>query len=320
MQWQRVMRSCLLALGAAFGMSALGILFLRWSGDGSAGRMLLSFSIGCALLFAIAYSFLKRTELPKVSAQLDARAGTQEQFTTWLYLRSQAAGDELRECFKSAQAAATIATAQRVHIADVLPWNLPAWHRAVWLALVLLLSAVLMPARKIEDPALEAARVHGARHDLNLAQSNTDGKASAENSAARVQVLSPAQLRKLQLVATDADLPKTVKAQALRELLNAIGEVPESALTQDTQQILEMLRRDTRELATKKEASGALVSGSEAPKAVVAPPARGAEFDPLSANEQARAAVASHFPDVQSELVRYYEKGIPDNGIDKERT
>jgi hypothetical protein len=152
-----------------------------------------------------------------------------------------------------------------------------------------------------------AERARANRQSPNLAASTGEPAPNRESEPVRMQVLMPAELRKLQLMATDTELPAALKAQALNELLKAIGDVPESALTQDVQQILELLRKDTRTQAAEAKNAGNTTTGGDAAHGTPRPAQGAAQFDPSTASEQARTAVAARFPDVQAELARYYE-------------
>jgi hypothetical protein len=307
MRWQHALRVGLAALGLAFGILAAVVLALRWAGNDAALVQWLLVPAAGAVLAALGTGVAARADLPRVAALVDLRARTHEMLTTWLSLRDSQSADDLRDGFKRAQAAATFQTAAALRVRDLLPWSLPVWHRAVWLALIMLLSALLMPARRVDDTvteSLQRARANGSMANPGAASGES---AKREAEPLRVQVLAPAQLRKLQLMATDTELPPALKAQALDELLKAIGSVPESALTQDVREILELLRKDARAPAaeTKNDGNASAADAPATAKARAVPSA--AQFDPLTAGEQARTAVAARFPDVEAELLRYYQ-------------
>lgn len=245
------------------------------------------------------------------AAQLDRNAKTQEHFSTWLHLRRTAFGasDPLRQSFKSAQRNSTLKAAEHVRLSEHLPLRLPRWSRAVWLALIVFISAALTPVSRLPQPTGERP-LNGADSAIPAALAGggdaraVSPKALSDN--ARVQVLSPAQLRKLELIATDPNLPPSAQASALNELQNAIGNIPESELTSDVRQLLDTLRKSSAAAETKAAGNqtGSAQQSDGKPQRPSEKP--GVEYDAFQAVEKAWRSGEPRFSDVRDALRKYY--------------
>jgi len=244
---------------------------------------------------------------------------------TWYQLRGGASGDtipiskqpeigpcpreELRRAFREAQSAATLALGARFDPRRLLPIRLPEWSRALWLALLLLCCALLMP------PRVRASRLPGLSETGGLAGlrdgAGLNGGPAAGSRAPHVQVLNPTDLLVFQLKATDPLLPAAAKAELLKELLKKIGNVPESELSPEVRELLNMLRS---EVASK---DGGGKTGTEEgrqqgkangePSEGAANPLAGAAQIP-DFTERAMAAVEQNFGDVREQLGKYYKE------------
>jgi hypothetical protein len=283
-----------------------------------AGLTLVQAALALPVLLAMAAVALVYTRYhparERVALLLDARAHSSEHLVTWWQLKAAAAKDTgaLHQSFRTAQLVATLALASRLDPRRLIPIRLPAWSRAVWLALLLLCSALLMPPRAQADrnlpPRGEGAGGVGLR----------GGAPGALNSSAqqspRVQVLKPTELLVFQLTATDPNLPQVAKAAALKELLKKIGNVPESELTPEVRELLTLLRSE----AGVKEGNGKpgdqngnqqhTATGDQ--KDNPANPLNGGAAQGVNFTERAMATVDQDFSDVKEPLERYYTQKL----------
>ncbi|MGD0088724.1 MAG: hypothetical protein ABSE73_02285 [Planctomycetota bacterium] len=337
---ERALWAGLAAFGAGVVLASVLIFVLRLFpvGPGAmpgVGTVLVQGALVLPLLMAAATLALVYARpnplLETVALRMDVRAGTAEHLVTWYQLRVAApfplplregvgGGDRLREAagggdlelqrgFRQAQAAATLALAARFDPKRLLPIRLPEWSRALWLALLLLCCALLMPPRARTARGLAANELSGLAGLRDGGGLN--GAASGDSHAPHVQVLNPTELLAFQLKATDPLLPAAAKAEALKELLKKIGSVPESELSPEVRELLNSLRS---EVAIKNGADktgtqeGAQESaGRNEPNEGTAGSVAGAAQIP-DFTERAMATVEQNFGDVREQLQRYYRE------------
>ena len=304
---ERALRGMLAVFLAALALSTAALMFARWFDIAT-----VSFS-ACAALPVVAalcaglWRLLQKNPRDEFNAAalLDQNARTHEHFSTWAYLRRipSNASDDLRQSFKSAQRNSTLRAAQNVRLSEHLPLRLPNWSRAVWLALIAFISVSLTPAAvRLPQPT---ANFHAGESE-NASLSTLAVSPNALPEHARVQVLSPAQMRKLELIATDPNLPPSAQADALKELQNAIGNIPENELTDDVRQLLDTLRKSSA--ATETKAIGNLTANApdsvEKPNRPSVKP--GIEYEAFQAVEKSWTAGSPRFSDVKAALRKYY--------------
>ena len=318
----------------------IGRLFGNWlsvpAGLAALALPLLSAAAALIVVFMRSHPLLET-----VALLLDARAGTAEHLVTWYQLRRvanaptpyplptgeregrpapcplpQGEGAELRRAFREAQSAATLALGARFDPRRLLPVRLPPWSRSLWLALLLLCCALLMPPRT-RPGSVPGAAEFGGMHALNARRNGAgfDGAFPAGSHAPHVQVLNPSDLLVFQLKATDPLLPAAAKAEVLRELLKKIGAVPETELSPEVRELLDMLRSEValKNGGGKNGEEGGKQDGKTNGKPNEGPvnPLAGAAEIP-GFTERAMATVEQNFGDVREQLTKYYRE-IPNS-------
>lgn len=291
-------------------LTALGVIWMRWRGSEALSVPVVTI-LPCAVaaLAGIAAFWVARPAASLAASMLDRHAKTSDHVTTWLFLRGIDAArmSETQREFREAQRQSALRAADSIALKTHLPIAFPEWSRAIWLAIIVLLSAILIPANR-------SMAFHPPEGTAAIGVTAASGGAGKESSGTlrevpRVQVLSPAQMRKLELIATDNQLPAFMKTDALKELNEAIGGVSESELTPDVRQLLDMLRKDTGAEVSNSKTDGSVQFTSK--KEVAQPSAAGAspaEYKAFENVEQAWASSESVFPDVRKRLDTYYGK------------
>jgi len=264
-----------------------------------------------ALSFAILYALARPTE-DRVAAALDRAAKLQDHLITWLDLRAKILPATQAD-FRDAQAKETARLATGLSAASLLPLRLPNWTPALWLALILLCSALLVPPQvEAESKAAARERELSRRRMPAATLAMGDQQPGAANAATpRVQPLSPTELWKLQLRASDPSITADQKRQLLNELQQKTGTIPEGELTAEIRELLSQLREpDTgaKQSQTEKTSGStqqASNNGGEKPS----------QIQPAAANEatireRGLARATNDFVDVRDELIRYYSGGV----------
>lgn len=257
--------------------------------------------------FAILYALARPTD-DRVAAALDKAAKLQDHLITWLELRSKHLTHTQGE-FRDAQAKETARLATGLSATALLPLRLPSWTPALWLALILLCSALLVPPQ-IEAESKAAARERELSRRRTPAATLAMGDqqpGAAHTTTPRVQPLSPTELWKLQLRASDPSLTAEQKRQLLNELDQKTGAIPEGELTAEIRELLSQLREpgtSAKQLPSEKTASTgqqASNNGGEKPSQV-----QPAAANEATIRERGLARAANEFVDVRDELIRYY--------------
>ncbi len=311
MRASRALIAALAVLGSSLLCAALAVSWMRWSGREFVGTTVLA-----ALPFAmmacagIAVFLMSRPALVTAASVLDRRAAISEHLVTWLHLRGldEAKLDDMQRGFRAAQRESALRAADSIRLKTHLPLHWPAWSRAIWLAMILLLSAILMPASDLRSvKTFERSAGLG----LTVGPGGGGGKDTSATlrETPRVQVLAPAELHKLELIATDPELSAARKSEALKELNDAIGGLPESELTPDVRQLLDTLRKDAAPPDATAKADGSIVkSANGEEKSARAFPVKPADYKSFENVDKAWAASESQFGDVRERLARYYQK------------
>ena len=260
----------------------------------------------CALALGLLVWFRYRPELVHVALLLDRLAGTHEHLVTWYQFRVLGNKAPVRQEILTAQRNATLIVASTINPKKLLPLRLPDWSRALWLALVLLCCALLVPPHRAST-LIAKSRADSAQ-ELTLAQpGSSNGDPAAPTPSARVQPLSPTELLQLQLLASDPESTTAQKAAALRELQQKIGAVPESELAPDVRDLLTTLRQEQSGPETEKAGSQTVLTLQDG-KMRENPDNRalqGAAKIPVSP-EKVFTSISHSMPDVQEQLSRYY--------------
>lgn len=321
------LRGGLALCGVGVLLAAGGILVCRqgWFSTGQGGVvpegvvvwMAVGVPLGCGILGLVEAYRRCRPAPYYVALILDRMAGTAEHLVTWWQLRATAAPSpcplptgerdaEMQRGFRAAQLRATLALAGRFDPQRLISMRLPEWSRALWLALLLLCCALLMPQRVRAAKGTAAWRDGGAAGSgLKRAAAGPGAGVAAVSRTPHVQVLKPTDLLVFQLKATDPLLPPAAKAEALKELLKKIGNVPESELAPEVRELLNLLRGEAAAKNGEPEGTQQGTATGEPKEGVAAPKEAGAAQIPNYA-ERAMTAVEQNFGDVREQLERYY--------------
>lgn len=257
----------------------------------------------------IAAFFLARPQPSRVAAELDSRARLQDHLLTWLQLRAQTMSGQQQE-FREAQSRSTLQLAKGLSVKTMIPIQFPEWAPALWMALIGLCCALLVPPQiEVESAAAARDREQGRRKSAPAVV--VEGAAENTTPATpRVQPLSPTELLKLQLRATDPNLANEQRKQILAEVQQKIGGVPENELTDDVRELLRELRGNS-EIARVPNTDLASGSAQQAAKAAgeVASNGLSEAANAVSFRERGLAFAQREFFDVKDELNRYYSGG-----------
>jgi len=262
-----------------------------------------------AASFAILYALARPAE-NRAAAALDKAAKLQDHLITWLDLRAKNLSAAQSE-FRAAQARETLRLADGLSPTSLLPLRLPIWTPALWLALILLCSALLVPPQlEAESKAAAREREQSRRRTPAAMLASGEQQGTAASNAPRVQPLSPTELWKLQLRASDPSLTADQKRQLLNELQQKTGAIPEGELTSEIRELLSQLR-EPETGAKPTQPDKATGSGTQASNSGGEKPS---QVQPTAANdatirERGLARAANDFVDVRDELIRYYSGG-----------
>lgn len=317
---ERALRLGLAALGGGVLLATISIFLMRLF-PLSSGAMpgaqtaLIQAALALPALLAAAgalagYRFTQ-PDRAAVALLLDRRAASKEHLVTWFeFSRGSRAIDA---GFRAAQLAATLQRAEALNPRKLLPLHWPEWSRALWLALLLLCSALLMPPRVDVTRGLPIRENRSVASGMRLMAGPADGVVADARRAPTVQVLTPTELLALQLKLSDPEMIPAAKAEALKDLLKKIGNVPESELAADVQDLLNTLRSESGvkpadSKAKPEERSGSQqTTGAQGAKTDVNPamdvgkPANLVEF-----TERAFTQIGQSFPDIKASLESYY--------------
>ncbi len=315
LRWMQGLRAALAAMGVALLLATGVVLAVRlgrgaavWTGLSLAGVGVATFVSGWVALYRY------RPLASEAAWLLDRRGKTGEQLVTWLELRASpdAALNPLERDFKAAQRDLTLRNAAGLSLKKLLPWVFPEWSRMLWLALLLWCCACLMPeAAPLQSVAM--ASIRGEKSESSPAANNWAGR--PQTNFPGVQILSPTELCRMKLVATDSDMPTGQKLAVLKELLSKVGLTPENELTPEVRELLDLLRQETHQV------DGQTAGSEAAPK-----PNAGASSSHVGAHadeggipkslESARLPATfekvwtqwnGQYPDVREVLTRYYQ-------------
>jgi len=263
------------------------------------------------LSFAILYA-LTRPSGARVAAALDRAARLQDHLVTWFELRGRDLPPQQAE-FRAAQTRETVRLASGLSPATLLPLRLPAWTPALWLALILLCSALLVPPQiETESKAAAREREQSRRRTPAVMLASGEQQGSAAGTTPRVQPLSPTELWKLQLRASDPSLSAEQKRELLNELQQKTGAIPESELTSEIRELLNQLREPNAGIkSTQADKTAPAGSNQQTSNNSDEKPS---QLQPAAANdalirERGIARAANDFVDVRDELIRYYSGG-----------
>ena len=243
-----------------------------------------------------------------VALTLDRRAGLAEHLATWEeFRRLPAPAEPLDQAFVAAQRQAALRCAEGLDPARHLPVSVPAWSRALWLGLLALACALLMPPQ--EPRSAGAQGPQGAPHGSQRPEAGrfTPFSPAPLPDALRVEVLTPTEFFKYQLAAGSLEVPESVKARALEELEAKIGALPESELSPQVRAVLEALREQVGQRKSSEGPQGSIATTGSAPEPVHAQPAPPPRPEALPPSPVELVALAKdRFPDVAAALERYY--------------
>jgi hypothetical protein len=310
MRAQHALRVALATFGITLLVAAAGILIVRWTAAGNtwAGSSLLLPVV--ATLAVLLADYLRHHPTPRsVAMKMDQTAGSAEHLVTWLELRAapEAQLNELQKEFRTAQRSSTLSVCASMNPSRLMPFRWPAWTRAVWLAILFVLCALLMPERR----ATADAPLRTASSNRPKIQLGAGGAASTPNNETRVEPLSKRDMLALNLQMSNPNLTPEQKERLLKDLKSRLPEVPRSALPQEIQDYLNILERDSVQKAgfeSKENSSAAQTVGNE--NDTHKPQSLPGVASIPSEMEKAFTTVREQYSDVKEELERYY-KDIP---------
>lgn len=303
----RALRVALAALGVGLVLAGGLIAAQRLAGLDS--RLIvpaLTLPIICALFLGVIGWLRYRPQLDGVAMLLDRLAGTSEHIITWHQFRKLGSAAPVRPEILAAQRDATLQAAAGINPGKLLPLRLPDWSRALWLALILLCCALLVPPRR---SASVSSKIRAdAAAEIMLSQPGSGGSDTASSSpTARVQPLSPTELLQFQLLASDSEMTAAQRAAALRDLQQKIGAVPESELAPELRDLLAVLRQEPNGATVEAAGSQTVLKVNDGKT--------GGPLDNQALHGEARipaspekvfTSIAHTMPDVQEQLSRYY--------------
>jgi hypothetical protein len=251
---------------------------------------------------------------------LDSRAQTAEHLTTWLELsqRMDTEFTPLQRDFKNAQRNSTLLHCAALYPTQLIPMRFPTWARSIWLAILLVLCALLMPAQT-EIKSTGPRQLLNPDPRLALALQNAtggdaDGEKNASDLAPHIEPFSKTDMLALKLQFCNEQLSPEAREKLLKDLETKIGETPRNALSQDLQEMLSTLQRESLARKTKDAASeqntatsAQTVKNDASKETVKINPLPGIAAIP-DTMEQAFTTVKDHYPDVKEELERYYRQ------------
>ena len=251
-----------------------------------------------------------RPPLERIALMLDRRAGLEEHLSTWLENRDGPINEEpLRKAFVEAQRRATLGRSEGLNPRKHLPVRPPMWSSALWLGLLFLGCAVLMP----EQQASHALSKEGDRLRTEKGGATKAGPArwdSPKKNPSIISLFTPTELLKGRLAAMD-ETPDTIKADTLKELEAKIGTLPESRLPQEVRKLLAELREQVRPDGAEKafgdgsvqvNRTGGARKPGERPRRHVG--AAAGAMDPA----KLIGIMRERFPDEADALERYYDR------------
>lgn len=243
----------------------------------------------------------------EVALRFDRAAALQEHLSTWEEIRRRGLPTEpVARSFALLQRAATLRVAEGLRPGRLLPIVLPAWSRALWLALLLLGCAILMPEQRAVPGRMSGVGGEGeGAQDGGAATIKPLAPGRLNDTFNRIEILSQAEKQKYLAMAFGQEVPEVLKAEALKEIEAKVGGLSEADLSADVRELLTELRRQVH----KEESSGA--KPGTATVAGGAPDDASASGKPevgvnVLTAQQALALAREHFPDVAEALQRYY--------------
>jgi len=294
-------------------VAAAGVLVARLRPEWGAVLLVCGWLLPVLVVVFAALGFrCCRPATGEVALRLDRAAGLDEHLTTWDEIRRRALPDEpVSRSFALLQRASTLREAEGLRPWRLLPLALPGWTRVLWLGLMALGCATLMPEHRPE-----AGRVLGTRTGRDAVAGRPDGghrrlaAAEPKDALRRIEILSPADMLKYSAMAFGPDVPEALKEEALRELEAKVGALREADLSPDVRALLEGLRKQVSTDAGTNVGNGSTsVNGKPANGSGSHADSVGAANPPTP--QQAMQVVRDRFRDVAEALGRYYLEGGP---------
>lgn len=262
------------------------------------------------VIAAMIGAWMTRPPISRIAYLLDRRADLEEHLSTWLECMNESEKvHPMRKAFVEAQRRATLARAKDLIPARFLPIRPPGWSPALWLGLLFLGCALLMPERekdRVEDTKTPFGRT---ANGIGVGGGGAPKRLSPKSSKKAITPFTPTDRFKGRIVAMDHRLSKEEKAAMLRELESKLGSLSESDLPEEDRALLAELRRQVGKKKTAKDSKGGTVNSSGSSKE-----------DPTSTGPRHVGAVpAGHtpvelvavardrFPDEADALARYYK-------------
>lgn len=254
---------------------------------------------------------VSRPALGFLTLRLDRSAGLSEHLTTWEDFRQRPeASAALTRSFVQAQRQATLRLTEGLELSRHLPIRIPEWSRGLWLGVLVLGCALLMPEQSAGSPAHERAEARKEMTALDGAASRSMRPLAPgeEPAAFKVQIVPQTKLFEWQLQVMDPRTTPEMKARILEELEAKRGAIPVSELSDEVRDLLTELRRQ----AAKANPDAKLTEGSQVHegRAGETPRKPGPVFtgaaDPVGSPEELVGLARDRFPDLAVPLEKYY--------------
>jgi hypothetical protein len=268
------------------------------------------------VLAAVIGTWLTRPPITVIAFLLDRRAGLEEHLSTWLEClnKNEASAHPVRKAFIKAQRRATLARAMGLNPARHLPLRPPSWSPVLWLGLLLLGCALLMPEREAESVNGDRSAFGRAGMGIRATGGGAPKRFSSGAPKKRITPFTPTDRYRGRIVALDDRLSKEEKAAMLRELESKLGSLSESDLPDEDRALLAELREQIGGKKTAKEPKGGTMStrASQNEEPASAEPRHVGAASAGRSPVELVAIARDRFPDEADALARYY--GLGQNG------
>ena len=248
-----------------------------------------------------------------VAQRLDEHAQTFGALSTWVTMRAMPLRSPLEEAFREAQRLDTLKRLEHVKLSRHLPVRLPEWSSYLWLGLLALSCALLLPPREeaetldSDGPSISMAKNAGGGTEAGPGKLNS---LSGKPDKLEISLLTPTDWLKADVLMQDQETPMAWKEDFLREMEAKLGSLAPENMNSKERELLEQLRRQTSKAAQENKTG--IESTAESNGANTAAPKetkinlQGLQTLPKTEAER-RAVFQERFPDVQNALEKYFK-------------
>lgn len=289
------------------GVSVLLVLVARVRPELALGVLMGIWLAVVLIPLAGVFGFVRyRPALRDVALQFDRVAALQEHLTTWEeFLRRGLPRDTVSRSLALLQRAETLRRAEGLRPGRLVPLVLPGWSRVLWLALLLLGCAILVPeqsavvGRRSADGWGEGDGPQGGSSSMKPLRSP-----SLEDAFKRIEVLTQSEKEKL-AIACAQDVPEALKGEVLSEIEAKLGGLSDRDLSTEVRELLAELRRQVRgkDGASLNEGSATVTARPSGDDPGSVPTEVGVN---VLTQQETLGLVRDRFPDVAEALQRYY--------------